>query len=53
MRAISLLGYKDKPQAVGAWICLTVPGAPDDRMTMMVTAGLSSLEGSGDGVIPG
>lgn len=53
MRAISLLGYKDKPQAVGAWICLTVPGAPDDRMTMMVTAGLSSLEGSEDGVIPG
>lgn len=53
MRAISLLGYEGKPRAMGAWICLTVPWAPDDRMTVMVTAGLSSLEGFRHAAIPG
>lgn len=53
MRAISLLGYKGKPQAMGAWICLPVPWAPDDKMTMMVTAGLRRLESFRDSAIPG
>lgn len=53
MRAISLLGYKGKPRAMEAWIYLPVPWDPDDRMTMMVTVGLSSLQGFRDGAVPG
>lgn len=34
---------------MAAWICLTGPWVPDDRMAVMVAAGPSSLEGVRDG----